>query len=454
MPWIPSNCGKHRPSLEYMKTLPDHTIYYAQNLQRLIERIKVLSSASMFYRRLLKRATQKIADGIEDADTLLDAVPYTLKQDLKRGFPKAFLAVPWEQIIAYFESSGTTNGSLNSSRSMSLKTKRDLDQDSRRRLPEFLEVQPGQVAVVNLPYAVTSSAQGFHRAFQEAGAIVVSADQGQIRASPTRTGDLVSLLDARFLATSDPLLLRDIYLYDTGKDIFQLPKLEFILSVGVPVSRQRRLDVEERFGKKILSYYGLSEFGAVGVPLNPAEMVAHEDFYLEIRGPDGTPARAGEIIVWDLVSEGSPLLRYQTGDVGLVDYRTSPDGIVHCYFEVVGRLKEAILDGGKYLFPVDFQDLIVGIEGVSPVHRVTVEGDANQRIHLDVQVHDMRCAPEIRSVIKARGAQLTSLPLEVTVHAWGTLFAEVYGQEQFRTVQTAKTLAFHDKRKGEWLVTY
>ena len=228
--------------------MTDKHLYKDQNAERIIHRIHELSEKSSFYKRLLRRVIVAMESETGDISMLLEKIPFTLKEDLKRGYPKGFLACPWEEISAYFESSGTTSGSINSSRTMSLKTKDDLIRDLKRRVPDYLDVRPGQVAVINLPYALTSSAHGFHDGLQESGAIIVSVDQGQVLSSYTRTGDLVTSLGARILVTSNPFLLRDIYLYDTGVDLFESPLLEYILVVGVPISRRSRLEIKERYG--------------------------------------------------------------------------------------------------------------------------------------------------------------------------------------------------------------
>jgi phenylacetate-CoA ligase len=433
--------------------MADKISYELQNSTLLIQRIQDLANKSAFYKRLLRRALLLIQEQEFSLQELLDKIPFTLKEDLRRGYPKGFLACPWEEITAYFESSGTSSGSINSSRTMSLKTVDDLIRDHKRRVPNFLRVDRGQVAVINLPYALTSSAHGFHQALQDSGAVIVSVDQGQALSSYSRTGDLLTSLDARILVTSNPFLLRDVYLYDSGIDLFEAPSLEHILVVGVPISQKTRLEIKERYGKNILPYYGLSEFGAVGVPASVDKMLVHEDFYIEIYNPNRPESLTGEIVIWDLYSQGSPLIRYQTGDVGEVSYQMV-DGKIRCYLEVYGRLKEAIPDNEKYLFPVDFQDMLAGVPGVSSIHRITVEGDENIEITFDIQITEARLASSAKLEIEKRARELTKIPVLVVAHPWGSLFRDIYSQEQFRSTQMAKTMSFHDKRKGEWLVTY
>jgi phenylacetate-CoA ligase len=386
---------------------------------------------------------------------LIEKVPFTIKDDLRRNFPFGFMAAERQQIIAYHESSGTTDGSIHSSRSMSLRTKLDVQRDGLRRVPPFIRDGAGKTAVVNLPFALTSSATGFYAALQEAGYMVVGADQGQVLSSYTRVADLVRSLEANILVTSDPLLLRDVVLFDTGADILKDSRLETILCVGVPLSQRRRDWIWNEFGIKVLSYYGLSEFGAVGVPDEDGRVYVHDDFFVEIHNPADPGADAGELVIWDLTGEGSPLLRYQTGDIGVIESGRDGDGAPRLYLEVRGRASEVIFDGVNYLLPATFQDLLVGIDNISPIHRVTVAGDTkdNMEITLDVQLYDFDGSAAI-SELRARAEAMTSLPIKMQTHKFGELFPALYGQDLYRTVQSAKSLAFHDQRRGDWVVTY
>lgn len=428
--------------------------YLEHKGKELAARMTYLADASPFYRRLLKRV-RKDLEGVtpEGLPALLDRVPYTIKEDLRRGFPRAFLATEWTSIRAYFESSGTSDGSIRSSRSMALRTTRDLERDIERRLPAFLGDGAGQVAVVNLPFAVTSSALGFYTALAKAGFITVAADQGQLLCSHTRTADLAQGLDASVLVTADPLLLRDVVLYDTGVDFLQKSRLKWILCVGVPLSRGRREWIRQQYGIAVLPYYGLSEFGAVGVPDRQGRMYVHDDFFIEIHNPRNPDSPAGEIVIWDLVGEGSPLIRYQTGDVGRVEFEADEMGKPRTYLEVLGRRSEVIFDGERYLLPTAFQDLVTGFTGISPVHRVTIDGEESLQLTLDVQLCSAAGEAEL-DALRRRADALTSIPITVRPHKFGDLFPAVYGQEMYKGAQTAKSMAFHDRRRGQWIVTY
>jgi phenylacetate-CoA ligase len=399
---------------------------------------------------------REIAGGqFESLSELIEKIPFTLKDDLRRNFPYGFLAANRADIVAYHESSGTTGGSIHGSRSMSLRTRQDVERDSCRRLPPHLDHGAGKTAIINLPFALTSSATSFYLALREAGYMTVAADQGQLLSSYTRVADLVRSLEANLLVTSDPLLLRDIALFDTGTDILRGSALEAIFCVGVPLSRRRRDWIERTFGVRVYGYYGLTEFGAVGVPDGNGRTYVHDDFFIELNNPKDPSAPNGELVIWDLAAEGSPLLRYQTGDVGAVELGRDALGAPRLYLEVLGRVSEAVFDGLNFLMPTTFQDLLVDLANVSPIHRVAVSGESTEamRITLDVQLYDADDQSAVAD-LDARAKTATEIPVAVRAHKFGELFPALYGQDIYRTTQATKSLSFHDERRGEWVVTY
>lgn len=430
--------------------------YKQHHAERVIARIQAVSEASPYYKRLLRRVVREIAGGqcVALAE-LIEKIPFTVKDDLRRNFPYGFLATDRADIIAYHESSGTTAGSIHGSRAMSLRTRQDIERDSRRRLPPHLGDGAGKTAIVNLPFALTSSATSFYTALRDAGYMTVAADQGQLLSSYTRVADLVRSLGANLLVTSDPLLLRDIALFDTGVDILRDSTLEAILCVGVPLSRRRRDWIERSFGIKVYGYYGLTEFGAVGVPDGHGGIYVHDDFFVELHNSKKAGVLAGELVIWDLASQGSPLLRYQTGDVGAIEPGVDAQGAPRLYLEVLGRASEAVFDGVNFLMPTTFQDLLVDLANVSPVHRITVSGESTEamRITLDVQLYDIADDSAVAELDERAKAE-TEIPVSVRAHKFGELFPALYDQNIYRSTQTTKSLAFHDERRGEWVVTY
>jgi phenylacetate-CoA ligase len=413
------------------------------------EQLRHAADHSAFYKRLLRRFWKE-----HDAGAALDAaafqrIGFTTKDDLRQHFPHGFRAVPMQEIAGYFESSGTSDGDIGSSRSAAWRTKADLARDSARRIAPLCHINRASVAIIHLPYALTSSAQCFHQAFVEAGIVPVALDQGQILSSYTRVIELCEALEAAVLVTSDPWLLRDIVMYERGDDPFLSLPLKAVATVGIPLSAGRRREFHRRFGIELLPYYGLSEFGAVGLP-DAGEVVVSDDFLVEIHNPSNPSSMAGEFVVTDLVNRASPLIRYRTGDVGRLE--VGPNGKTR--IEVFGRLSEAIPDQEKFLMPTDFQDLFVGLKNTSPVHRVTVTGGGDDPLSITMDVQQYRSDASELATLGSRLTEMTNHSTQIQAHRIGELFPDIYKQTLYRTTQSSKRMAFHDERRRNWIVTY
>lgn len=433
--------------------------YFEVSRADLLGRIIKLSTGSEFYRRLLRRSAKTVSENREFPFESFDAVPKTTKEDLRRSYPSGFLAVEPGRIRGYFESSGTSGDSIGSSKTASFKTKADLERDYSRRIPEWLtDLSEGDVAVIHLPYALTSSGINFHNALSAKGIVPIALDQGHSFSSYTRAYDLIHSLKAKVLVCSNPFLLRDIVRHDKGLDLFENSSIKYILLVGIACSNRTRMDFQEKYGIKVGMIYGMSEFGAVGVPCANGNVHVHGDFYLEASNPKNTPESfrqdsiGGELIVSDMTSEASPIFRYRTGDVGRLYFDSCACGNPHPRVEIFGRIADVLKDGDRFLFPTDFQDLLVGLSSLSPVHKIVAKGDTEVSLELHVQQYE-KSESDLEK-LENRISKLTSLKVDVIKHKFGELFEDIYSQNFYRNTQKTKSMAFHDERKGEWIITY
>ncbi len=439
-----------------MKNMLD---YFETQKEVLNNRIVDLGNGSPFYKRLLRRTVKKIESGEQIDFTFYNEIPRTTKDDLKRNHPFGLLKADKSEIRGYFESSGTTDESIGSSKTSSLRTGNDLERDYRRRVPEWMAgVEKGDFAVIHLPYALTSSGVAFHDALSKLGIVPVALDQGHSFSSYSRVYDLLKTLEAKVLVCSNPLLLRDIILYEQKEDLFKLPSLQYILMVGTAFSEKSRRLIEERSGKKVGLFYGMSEFGAIGVPCSKGHVHIHPDFFIEILNPNNTDEHysqgslGGEMVLTDLKSEGTPFLKYRTGDAGRIYFEECGCEMNNPRIEVFGRLKDVIKDNDKLLFPTDFQDLLAGLEHTSPIHKLVAKGE--EEILLELHIQQVTESKEELDIIEDRIKSLTNIPISIITYKFGELFEDIYNQGFYRTTQKVKTMSFHDERKGEWIITY
>ena len=129
---------------------------------------------------------------------------------------------------------------------------------------------------------------------------------------------------------------------------------------SIPATRQR---IESVWGARVIDHYGMTECGPVAFePIDrPGTQVVLEDFYVaEVMELDGTrPATHGEIgelVLTTLLRDGSPLIRYRTGDV--VKARRDADGILLLEGGILGRTDDMIHVRGNNLYPAAIEAVV------------------------------------------------------------------------------------------------
>lgn len=151
-----------------------------------------------------------------------------------------------------------------------------------------------------------------------------------------------------------------------------------------PWSESFREYLEQEWGAAVYDSYGMMELGAVGAGECKAKSGLHLSPYIltEVIDPDtGQQVRDGEIgeLVYTLVKrEGSPLIRYRSGDLG----RFLPNEVCPCseiptdrISRLLGRSDDMLfLGSGENAYPSHFDSALVGIEGLS-TYQVIIEKD-------------------------------------------------------------------------------
>ncbi len=101
------------------------------------------------------------------------------------------------------------------------------------------------------------------------------------------------------------------------------------------------------FGVPVVNEYGASELGIIGFKLNDKWLVSDELIYVEVVDdnnkplPDGEP---GRLLCTSLFNKGTPLIRYEIGDIGSIQRENGKTWITG----LMGRLNDmATLPSGK-----------------------------------------------------------------------------------------------------------
>lgn len=135
--------------------------------------------------------------------------------------------------------------------------------------------------------------------------------------------------------------------------------LRSVISVGEPLLSATRASIEEAFGCLAFDRYGTWEFGVLASECEKQRLhVNVGSLYIELLPHEGHyPTAVGEptqLIVTDLFNYGMPFLRYELGDVVVLDRRSCSCGRVSPLLSVVyGRVVDQITSAdGAWLDPL------------------------------------------------------------------------------------------------------
>lgn len=180
--------------------------------------------------------------------------------------------------------------------------------------------------------------------------------------------------------------------------------------------------------------------------------------FVEFINSSGLPAReneAGEIVVTNLNRKLMPVIRFKTGDMGILHGgfkcgcgRTSP------VFELLGRCDDIIVLGGENITPADFESAISDIAELSPVFQaVGLTRDAADALELYAELKPGLNLDEAQKSAAAERLKTTVLEKSFKVRtayksgwlkSFDVIIKDNGGIE--RVSRTGKVVAIKDKR--------
>lgn len=422
-------------------------------ISKLNSTIKYCMENVEFYKKLLKKVIP--SGGISSIEEFKE-IPFTTKEDVQKHYPYGFLGASLEDVRIYNESSGTSGGDSNrSSRVASYSTENDINLDLKRRTAGDLKFEKKDVVFNALPYAFTSSGINFHLAAFNTGAMVIPADNGSRLSSFRKQIDVIRRLNPTIIITSYP------YIYATLFKMLRIPveeltNLRAIQLCGMATSREGKGKISKLFNNvPVFDTYGMSEFGAITSTCNCKQSHINDEFYIEIINPKTMECVengvGGEIVITTINREGSPKIRYRTGDIGKIYTDECACGRKSPRIEILGRLKDLIEVGGKRFVLSDFENVFYRHDATTGMYKPEFLEDDKIKITIDVEAEDKeKTAQELKEMV------LTDLNIEIDFECVGVGQSrrELLAQSEAGSVKSLQSIEGADRRNQEWLVTY
>lgn len=359
-----------------------------------VERMKVLLRRAYDNVETYRRKFDEAGFDPESFTSLADVrrVPFTVKDDLRAGYPYGMFAAPLRDIVRVHSSSGTT-GQV----TVVGYTKGDIDRwaDLMARTYACAGASDDDVVQVTYGYGLFTGGLGAHYGSERLGALTVPVSGGNTK----RQVQVLKDFGVTVLACTPSYAL---LIAETAREMGIDPR-ELPLRIGVfgaePWSESMRSQIEEELGLTAIDIYGLSEVMGPGVASECVHQcglhVFEDHFLVEIVHPetleplpDGEP---GEVVFTTLTKEGIPVVRYRTRDISRIIPEPCACGRTFRRIErVTGRSDDMLIIRGVNVYPSQIEQVLVGVPMVAPHYQVVL----TKRGSMDhVEVH-VEVAPE------------------------------------------------------------
>ena len=324
---------------------------------------------------------------------------FTTKTDLRNAYPYGLLAVSKDECVRLHASSGTTGTAT-----VIVHTQSDIDHwaDLMARSLYACGVRKSDVLQNTSGYGMFTGGLGIHYGSERLGCLTVPAGPGNTERQ------IKFMLDfgvtVAHMIPSYALYMAS-YLEKHGIDPSTLPVRIAVIGAE-PHTEEIRRKVEKLLGLKAYNSYGLSEMNGPGVAFEceyQDGMHLWEDAFIgEIVDPETgellPDGEVGELVLTTLDRRGMPILRYKTRDLTRFLPGQCRCGRTHRRLDrMVGRADDMLIIKGVNVYPMQIEQVLMGIEEVGENYLIEVFNDGimdDLRVKVEVLsayfVEDMR----------------------------------------------------------------
>ena len=318
-------------------------------------------------------------------------LPFTDKSVLRDTFPYGLFAVLLDEVVELHASSGTTGKPI-----VVGYNAHDMDvwSDCIARLAQMAGVVPGDRVQMAFGYGMFTGGFGLHYGCQKLGCMMIPAGSGNTERHIAMIGDYGTTV---LIATPSYAL----HMCEVGERLgfdWEASTRRVGLFGGEPCPPGLKAEIESRMHIVCTDNYGLTEVmgpGVSGECLASRDMqhIAEDHFLWEVVDPEtGEPVpdgEMGELVLTPLGKQAIPVLRYRTHDLTRVVTEPCACGRTTARMQKVrARSDDMLIIRGTNVFPSQVEDVLAGIDGVTPHYRIVVEnagGLDRMTVHVELK---------------------------------------------------------------------
>ena len=165
-----------------------------------------------------------------------------------------------------------------------------------------------------------------------------------------------------------------------------LPEVPVILCVGNILTASAQTLIESTLKGKCFNLYASTEMGYVGLSCEDSQDWVHideENYFVEL-----APSGSGEVVITDLRNRAMPLIRYKTGDIGIIKEADCRCGKKGKLLRILGRVDRFLIDGdGNKIYESHVMNAFVALPGVLGLQ---VQRNVNNLANVKVAFSDVQ----------------------------------------------------------------
>ena len=375
----------YQPEIE---TMSQEQIRKLQS-ERLVKQVRHVYDNVPYYRAKMeeKGITPEDIHGVED----LHKLPFLTKSDLRDAYPYGLLATPLQDCVRIQSTSGTTGR-----RVVAFYTQHDVDlwEDCCARAIMAAGGTAEDVVHVSYGYGLFTGGAGLHGGSHKVGCLTIPTSSGNTERHIAMIGDYGTTV---LIATPSYAL----HVCEVGERMgfdWESSTLRVGLFGGEPCPPGLKAEIEARMHIVCTDNYGLTEVmgpGVSGECLAARDMqhIAEDHFLWEVVDPETvepvSEGAMGELVLTPLDKQAIPVLRYRTHDLTRVVCEPCACGRTTARMQKVrARSDDMLIIRGTNVFPSQVEDVLAGIEGVTPHYRIVVEtvgGLDRMTVHVELK---------------------------------------------------------------------
>jgi phenylacetate-CoA ligase len=391
-------------------------------VEQLREQLRRVWTHVPYYAEKMKQAGLT-PDSIRTLDDVR-LLPFTLKDDLREGYPFKTFAVPLKQIVRIHASTGTTGKPT-----VVGYTRRDMETWTEV-VARFLAaggLTDDDIVQIAFGYGLFTGGFGLHYGVEKVGAAVIPASSGNTERH------LMLLQD--FGSTA--LVCTPTYAVHLGEALQKAGlkpdalKLRLGFFGGEFWTNEIRQKIQSLLGLFATDNYGLSEIigpGVSGECIYQKGMHVQEDHFLfEIVDRDTLQpvkdGESGEVVITTLTKEGIPVIRYRTRDITRVIPESCPCGRTTRRMEkVTGRTDDMLIIRGVNIFPSQVEEVLMRLQGTAPHYLLIATRDgAMDNLEVKVEMSEGLFTDQMRKLNAVRDELQHKIDSALGIHAKLTL---------------------------------